>query len=106
MGEKDEQPLNLLQRVTSVQIEYASHHRVAYAQDTLKAIAFLANSLPYVRGDAYDTALDLLDETGAFVRGRNLVADDNITIVGLTELAEIVARKTGHSLDEFINESP
>lgn len=94
---------DLLQRLMEEETKYASHHRVVYELETLKAIALLAKTLPYLRGDAYETALDLLDEAGAEVRVRKLVSSaDEIPSVGLRELAPVVSRKTGRSLGDFI----
>jgi len=102
MSDEGKDSPNVLRQVSDVQLQYAQHHRVAYPEETLKAIALIAKSLPYVSGDAYETALDLLDESGAEVKTRRLIENNDVLLVGLRDLAEVVTRKTGRTLDDFI----
>ena len=93
----------LLDRLIEVEPQYSAHHRVKFAAETLKAIALLAKTLPYRDDDAYETALDLLDEAGAEARVKRIVSnEETIPEVGLPELGPVVVRKTGRSLGDFI----
>ena len=94
---------HLLERIKEAEPKYASHHRVIYEAETLKAVALLATALPYLHDDAYETALNLLDEVGAEARVKKLVGSDtDLVQIGLRELAPVVSRKTGRSLGDFI----
>ena len=93
----------LLERLTEAQVDFARHHQVAYTKEILKAVVVLAKTSPYLRGDVYETALDLLDETGAALRARRLInGEEGVLTVQLQDLAKVVERKTGHSLSDFI----
>ncbi len=96
-------PKDLTDRVIDAQAAYAQHHRVVYNSEALRLSAALAHRHPYLGNDPYETALDLLDESGAIVRTRRLAAQDETHAeVGLREVASVASRKTGLTIEELL----
>ena len=96
-------PKDLTDRLIDAQAAYAQHHRVVYNSEALRLSAALAYRHPYLGNDPYQTALDLLDESGAIVRTRRLATEDETYAeVGLREIASVASRKIGLPIDELL----
>lgn len=95
---------DLLGSLMRVEPQYASHHRVEYAASAIEIAARLAEKHPYAGGDPYQTALDLIDEAGSFVRLQRIVDTEGIGFseVTLRDVVAVASRKIGLPKEELL----
>lgn len=96
---------DLYERLLEAEPEFVAHHQVHYASSALDMAALLSQRHPYLKGDAYETAIDLLDEAGAATRIRRLAKGSGEYEVLLPDIAAVASKKTGLSIEELLREA-
>lgn len=95
---------DLYKRLIQAESDLAAHHQVHYAASALEISALLASRHPYLKGDQYETALDLLDEAGATIRVKRIVRDSSDPEVRLPDVAAVASKRTGISIEDLLRE--